>query len=150
MKTKDLTIKADFRNVPKGYQLCFNKECVKKDECLRFLAGSELPDNRDWGPAVYPNIKKDEDGCRFLEKGEPQVMAWGFNTLFSEVKHKHIKHLRTTLKQYLGGHSNYYRYHNGERLLNPQQQKWIIDFFRRTGYTENLAFDHEVMAYTFA
>jgi hypothetical protein len=149
METKEQNIMLDFKKVPKGYQLCFNHECPKKDDCLRFMAGEDLPDNRDWGPAIYPNIKMDSEGCRLFDKGKPQMMAWGFNTLFSEVKHRHVNTLRTTLKQYLGGHSNYYRYHNGERLLNDKQQEWIINLFRRMGYTDNLQFDHQVTTFVF-
>ncbi|WP_311776577.1 DUF6078 family protein [Parabacteroides merdae] len=32
--------------------------------------------------------------------------------------------------------TTYYRFHHGERLLTPEQQKWIINLFRRYGYTE--------------
>lgn len=150
MKTKDQTIKADYRNVPKGYQLCFNKECVKKDECLRFLAGRELPEERDWGPAVYPNMKMTEKGCRLFATGQPTKMAWGFAKLFEEVKSKHEKGLRTAMQQYLNGTSNYYRYNNGERMLNEEQQEWIIQLFQRTGYTENLVFEHYAYVYDFS
>ena len=124
MKTKDQTIKADYRNVPKGYQLCFMETCPKKDECLRFLAGRELPEERDWGPAVYPNMKMTEKGCRLFATGQPTKMAWGFAKLFEEVKSKHEKGLRTAMRQYLNGTSNYYRYNNGERMLNEEQQEW--------------------------
>lgn len=139
----------DFRNVPKGYQLCFNKECPKKDECLRFMVGCAIPDDRDWGPAIYPNIKIGEEGCRLFATGEPQRMAWGFETLFEEVKSKHERGLRLAMYQYLNGSSNYYRYHHGEKLLNAEQQQWIIQLFQRTGYTENLKFDHYTHVFDF-
>ena len=149
MDIKEIETKHDFRNVPRGYQLCFNKECPKKDECLRFMAGNALPEDRDWGPAIYPNIKRDENGCRFYATGKPTRMAWGFYTLFEDVKSKHEKGLRTAMQQYLNGTSNYYRYLHGERLLNKEQQEWIIKLFQRTGYTENLRFDHYADVFDF-
>lgn len=139
----------DFRNVPAGYQLCFNSECPKKDECLRYLAGQHLSDNNDWGPAIYPNIKIGEKGCRFYRTEQPKRMAWGFDKLFEEVKRKHSSILHNALHVYLNSKSNYYRYHHGELLLSPKQQEWIIKLFKKYGYTENLEFDHYVYAYDF-
>ena len=149
MNQSDKTIQLEVRNIPKSYQLCFNSECPKREECLRHMAGTVVPEDRDWGPAIYPNIKINENGCRLFDKGEPKLMAWGFEGLLSEVKYKDMKTLRNTLKQYLGGHSNYYRYHSGERLLDTEQQNWILDLFRRMGYTKNLQFDHQIMAFVF-
>lgn len=142
-------VRFDFRNVPHNWMLCFMHACPKKEECLRQLAASHLPEDRNFGPAVYPNIKIGEDGCRFFTTGEPKRMAWGFRTIFAEVKSKHEQGLRIAMKQYLNGHSNYYRYHNGERLLNPEQQEWIVNLFRRYGYTEGLTFDHYAYVYDF-
>ena len=50
---------------------------------------------------------------------------------------------------YLGGNTTYYRYHNGERLLTPEQQEWIINLFRRHGYTDELRFDEYRDLYDF-
>ena len=146
---EETELKFDFRNVPKGWQLCFLSECPKKEECLRHLAASHLPESRDWGPAIYPTMKIEENGCRFFTMGKPTNMAWGFNTLFSDVKSRHERQLRDSMKQYLGGHSNYYRYNNGERLLTAEQQEWIIRLFQRYGYTEGLTFDHFTLVYDF-
>ena len=139
----------DFRNVPHNWALCFLSECPKKEECLRQLAARHAPEDRNFGPAIYPNIPRGENGCRFFTNGEPKRMAWGFNTLFAEVKSKHEQGLRIAMKNYLNGHSNYYRYHNGKRLLSPEQQQWIIDLFRRYGYTEGLTFDNYTYIYDF-
>lgn len=149
MDTNEQMEKHDFRNIPRGYQVCFNKECPKKGGCLRFLAGSNLSEDRDWGPAIYPNMKTSEDGCRLYATGQPTRMAWGFNTLFEDVKSKHERGLRMAMQQYLSGTSNYYRYHHGERLLNAEQQEWIIKLFQRNGYTAHLKFDHYAEMFDF-
>ena len=36
------------------------------------------------------------------------------------------------------------------RMLNEKQQKWIIQLFQRTGYTENLVFEHYAYVYDFS
>ena len=67
--------------------------------------------------------------------------AWGFNSLFEDVKHADYTPLRETIKNYLGSHTSYYRYHRGEKLLTPEQQQWILDLFAQYGYTNELHFD---------
>jgi hypothetical protein len=142
-------IQFDFRNVPKTWQVCFLSECPVKEQCLRQLAASNLPADRDWGAAVYPTMRCNEKGCRLFATGEAKRMAWGFNTLFSEVKAKHENVLRLAMKNYLHGHAAYYRYNRGEKLLSPEQQDWIVQLFQSMGYHDGLEFDHYVYAYDF-
>lgn len=140
----------DFRNVPPSYLLCFNERCPRHGECLRYMAGQHLPDGRDFGPVIYPTVTIGDDGCRHFRTEEPKLMAWGFDTLFEEVKRKHVKALHMSMYQYLGAKSNYYRYQHGELLLSPEQQEWILKLFRRYHYSDNLVFDHYVRVYDFS
>ena len=132
----------DFSQVTPGYQLCFLSDCPRCSECLHFLAGQHLPESRDWGPAIYPTMWRDEQGCRFFQICTTKHMAWGFDTLFENVKSKHEASLRAAIKAYLGGHGTYYRYQKGEKKLTPEQQAWIIKLFQQAGYQTNLRFDH--------
>lgn len=137
------------RKVPASWQICFLEECAVKERCLRHLFANQLPEKPDWGPAVYPTIKRDEKGCRLFATSEPQRMAWGFEKIFSVVKYGDVVKLRKKVQQMLGGHSNYYRYNKGERLLSAEQQKAIIDLLQEFGYQENLEFDHYAYVYDF-
>ena len=139
----------DFSRVPAGYQMCFLGDCPRRDECLRYMAGQRLPERLTWGPAVYPTMKRDEQGCRFFRTSEPKHMAWGFDTIFEDVKSKHESGLRAAMKAFLGGHGTYYRYHRGEKMLTPEQQAWIIKLFQQAGYHEHLQFDHYADVYDF-
>jgi hypothetical protein len=139
----------DVKRMPLSWQVCFLSECPVKEQCLRQLAVGFVSDERDFGPAVYPTMKVDEHGCRLFVKAETKRMAWGFKTLFSDVKSRHEQALRNSLKVYLGGHSSFYRYNRGERLLNTEQQDWILNLFRQYGYTDNLTFDHFVETYEY-
>ena len=76
--------------------------------------------------------------------------AWGFDTLFVDVKQRDASPLRSAIKDYLGGNGTYYRYHNGERLLTPEQQDHILGLFRQRGYTDNLRFDGYRDVYDFS
>lgn len=130
----------DFKQVPPLWQLCFCSDCPRHEECLRYVAGQHIPDDLEWGPAVYPSALRG-GVCRFFKEIRVIRAAWGFDRLFSEVKQKDYTALREKLKRYLGGHGTYYRYNSGERLLTPEQQAWILDLFVRYGYTEDLRFD---------
>ncbi len=139
----------DFSNVPASFLMCFLGDCPRRSDCLHFLAGEHLAEDADWGPAVYHTMKRGEEGCRFFKTSEPKLMAWGFNTIFEDVKAKHETKLRDKIKIYLGGHGTYYRYHRGEKMLTPEQQAWIIKLFQKAGYETNLKFDHYTRVYDF-
>jgi hypothetical protein len=56
--------------------------------------------------------------------------------------------IRLAITDYLGSKGTYYRYKHGERLLNPEQQQWILQLFSRYGYNaEGLSFDEYVSSY---
>lgn len=130
----------DFSCVPPIWQLCFCEGCPQHEECLRFLAGQHVPDTMAWGPAIYPSAYRN-GSCKYFKEIRMIKAAYGFDTLFKEVKQKHHSVLRNQIKRYLGGHGTYYRYHSGKRLLTPEQQQWILDLFNEYGYTDGLAFD---------
>ena len=49
--------------------------------------------------------------------------------------------MRSLLTKCLGTGGTYYRYHSGKKLLTPEQQEWILNLFRRHGYTQGLEFE---------
>ena len=134
----DLTLTAG--QIPPSFSPCFLNECPKTDTCLRFLAGKHIPDDKLGGLAIYPTILK-KDTCPCYKAIRVIHAAYGFNTLFKDIKLKDDPPLRNRIKAHVGGRSAYDRYHRGELLLTPEQQTWIIDLFRHYGYTENLHFD---------
>ena len=148
MEEKRQEILINFAEVPAGWQLCFCEDCPRHGECLRFQAGLCVPSKLHWGPAVYPTAWKGRE-CEFFREARVVTLAWGFKPLFRDVKQKDYTPLRDKIKGYLGGHGTYYRFNRGERMLNPEQQEWILDLFRSYGYTEGLAFEHYGDAYDF-
>lgn len=138
--SKDTNYIIPIKQIPPSYQLCFNDSCPKAGECLRHLAGLSINNDQVWGPAVYPNALRNGECCMFKQT---RIMhgAYGFNTIFDEVKQKDNTPIRNAIKEYLGGHGTYYLYHHGKKLLTPEQQEWIIQLFKHHGYRENLIFD---------
>ena len=53
------------------------------------------------------------------------------------------------MTDYLGSKGTYYRYKDGERLINPELQQWIQDLFRRYGVEEQVLFDEYFETYDF-
>lgn len=135
--------------VPASWPVCFVANCPLADSCLNHLAGLHLPDDLTIGPAIYPTALRDGK-CGHYKKIRKIQAAWGFDTLFTDVKQRDAAPLRSAIKNYLGGNGTYYRYHNGERLLTPEQQEHILALFRQCGYSENLHFDGYREVYDFS
>ena len=141
MKTKNGLI-LNYDDAPLSWHHCFNENCEKRDNCLRFQTGLTIPDDVVWGNAVYPTAKKGSQ-CKLYKEIRVINGAYGFKSLFSEVKQKDYTPLRDQIKDYLGGHGTFYRYNSGDKLLTPEQQQWILNLFASYGYKkEDLAFEH--------
>ncbi|MBM6992922.1 MAG: hypothetical protein I3J02_06640 [Prevotella sp.] len=138
----------DFSMVPPTWPICFLTGCSLASACLRHKAGEHLPADLTFGPAVYPTALS-EDRCRWFKETRVMRGAWGFNTIFSDVKLRDSHTLRLALHDYLGSKGSYYRYHSGERLLSPEQQEWIVALFRSKGYEDHLSFDGYSDVYDF-
>lgn len=146
METNNIVI--DKRQVPAGYVYCFNEACPKREECLRWKVTQQIDPDLTIAKTVLPAVLS-RPSCSYFRKAEQKVMAWGFTTLFAEVKSKDEADLRQQIKTFLGGNGTYSRYKSGQRLLSPAQQEHILDLFRKRGYSEGLEFDHYVTVYDF-
>lgn len=145
----ETTIDFNFDMVPPTMAVCFLPGCPLADHCIRHLAGKSVPADKTLGPAIYPTALNDGK-CSRYKQTKVVIGAWGFTTLFENVLHKDNTPLRDAIKHYLGGHGTYYRYHNGSKLLMPEQQRWVIDLFNKHGYNDNLKFDHYKEVFDFS
>ena len=75
----------NFASVPPTWELCFNKDCPRKDTCMRYFAGQHLPDDKTVGHAIYPNALQ-KGKCKFYVEKRVIRAAWGFHNLFLNVK----------------------------------------------------------------
>ena len=133
-------INFDYSEMPKLWANCFNETCPLKADCLHYITGKKIPNGMTQGNAVYPNALHDGQ-CKYYKCCQFTHEAWGFSTLFKDVRYQDVAEIRAEMKACLGGHGTYYRYHHGKSLLSPKQQQQIIAIFNRYGYKDNLTFD---------
>jgi hypothetical protein len=140
--------KYDFKQIPSGWRYCFNAQCPMKDQCLRFQTALALPDNYEWGEAVFPGALKNGK-CGFFRKDEKVVLATGFLIKGNPQMNERFRALRHYLTYYLGGNGTYYLYRNEKKWLSPQQQADIRAIFRDAGYQEEVVFGKTCLTYDF-
>ena len=139
--------KYDFTQVSAGWKFCFNSKCPMHGECLRFQSALEMPEDREWGSAVFPTSLKNGQ-CRFFRKDEKVQLATGFLTTDPTLNNMFVK-LRQKLTTYLGGNGTYYLYRNGKKWLSPTQQEDIREIFRKAGYRGEVFFRDQKTDYNF-
>lgn len=139
--------KYDFTQVSAGWKFCFNSECPMHGECLRFQAALEMPEDREWGSAVFPPALKNGQ-CKYFRKDEKVTLASGFLTSDPILNDMYVK-LRLKLTAYLGGNGTYYLYRNGKKWLSPTQQEGIREIFRKAGYRDAVIFKEQKEDYNF-
>lgn len=139
--------KYDFTQVSAGWKFCFNSQCPMHGECLRYQAAQEMPEDREWGSAVFPTALKNGK-CKFFRKNEKVILATGFVTDNPAQNNMFVK-LRRQLTTYLGGNGTYYLYRNGKKWLSPTQQKGIQEIFRKAGFRDEVIFKEQKEDYNF-
>lgn len=145
---KPLSEKFDFSEVPSWYVLCFNSDCPRHEDCLRYLAGVNVPESMDTAKCVLPH--KGRDGqCQWFDKTAVVTMASGFSHLYDKVLKADYTSMRKTITAYLHGTKQYYQYMRGERPLTPEQQDGIRKIVSSYGYDWEVPFDRFYRAYRF-
>lgn len=149
MKNVTYMEKIDFEKMPELWAVCQNKECPRAGECLRFQAISAVPERFMSWRCVTPNAWKDGE-CRGFQKFETVRMARGLNRLYKEVPSRRDRQdIREELVAHFGSNGSYYRYKDGQRLLNPQQQQYILGVLRKYGCQAEDVFDEYADTYDF-
>lgn len=145
MEEKELT----YKDIPRGYPLCFNNDCTEKARCMHHQAKLLMPEDRYSGNAVFPTAWQD-GACRcFCEKRLVQK-AWGFRHLYDNVPRCQRAEARACVRSnFSGGNGPYYRVHNGENTISPKQQEEIMKIIAKFGSTEGITFDHYVTDWDF-
>ena len=130
------------KNIPYGYQLCFNEECQLRDKCMHYQAWLLKSEKRLGGPAIYPDAWKNDLSQRFSEIKQAKK-AWGFTHIYDNVPHYLRAEARRQVMNYFSrGCGPYYRYHHGENKLSPREQAEILAILAKYGPIDGLAFDH--------
>ena len=139
----------DYRKIPDWWVMCQKETCPKARECLRYQACVAVPKELTSWQCLLPQVLDDEE-CRYFLKMEPVRMARGLNKLFREVQHRRSRQdIREALMRHFGSNGSYYRYKNGERWLNPEQQRCVLDIAHEHGCQSEDVFDEYAETYDF-
>ena len=131
-----------------GYTVCFAAQCPLKGQCLRYLTGEQMPDDKCYYSCVNPRSQNvGTDKCPLFRKAKKVRFAKGMMNIFNDSMPKRLEpYVRG---QIIARHCRtyYYEYRNGERLISPAIQQEILSLFREAGWNEEVRFDSYVEDY---
>lgn len=137
-----------WKNIPNGWALCYNKECVKHERCLHWYAGQLNPQEETIVRYVMPYALKNGI-CPHFASTEIVTYARGFSKIYDQVLKTDYTPLRKEMTTMLSGKRYYYEYMRGKRRLSPEQQEKIRDLFAKYGYADSVHFDSFEQDYYF-
>ncbi len=126
--------------VDRSWTYCFNAECPRSAECIRYISSRFKPQGVTIGNAVYPDACQHGE-CQHFMRVMVVKTAWGMSALYDQVKHCHAQMLKYKVMSVLGGKTAYYRVHRGEKHLSPDKQQEVNALFAQYGYPAP-QFDH--------
>ena len=139
----------DYKKIPERWAMCQKTDCPRAGECLRFQACAAVPEWMKSWRCLMPQYLNDDE-CPFFLKMEPVRMARGLNRLYTKVRDAHTRYeIRVTLTAHFGSKGTYYRYKDGERWLNPQQQQVVLGQVHLCGCEAEDIFDEYADTYDF-
>lgn len=139
----------DYEKIPDRWAVCPNQTCKWADTCLRQQACRQMSARIKKWTSILPNAVGEGD-CRFFLKYEKVTMAKGITSIYKNVEDRYARtNIRKTLTAYLGSKGTYYRYKDGERLINPQLQQEICDMVHRFAPNVEVEFDETFDDYDF-
>ena len=95
MEEKELKAK----DIPMGYELCFNSACADKDKCMHYQAMLLTSADRYKGQAVFPTAWQ-SGNCRCYREKKLVKKAWGFSGLYKNVDSRDRTAARRSVSSY--------------------------------------------------
>ena len=145
MNCDDLTILKD--KAEHGFVVCFNKECYRREYCLRWLAKDFVPQDTFVQKSV--NLASEAvqgEDCPMFLKDQKVKMGKGMIHLFEDMPRK----MGDTLKALLINEykrTYFYEYRNGTRLITPSMQDHIANVCKQCGWDKSVTYDEYVEDY---
>lgn len=137
-------MKSDFHytDFPASYLRCFNKQCERRDTCLRYQLALRMPKEYVGVFAISPfYLENLDDGeCPHFQLDQPQPFALGITHLFDDIPLKKAEAIKSQMISYFGS-STYYRWKQKRRLVKPKEQAYIKNLFLAQGITDDPLYD---------
>ena len=127
---------------------CFNAECPRTAECIRFISSKYKPEGDTMGKAVFPDANL-HGPCKHFMRVRLYRAAWGVNRIFDQVKHRDVPNIKGAIMDALGSRTSSYRVYRGEKHLSPEEQDVVAKIFKQHGY-EAPTYDHYASEIGFA
>lgn len=145
MNANELTILKD--KAKHGFIVCFNKECYRREHCLRWIAKDYVPQNTFVQKSV--NLASEAvqgNNCPMFLKDQKVKMGKGMIHLFEDMPRK----MGDTVKAQLISEfkrTYFYEYRNGTRLIRPSIQERIANVCKQCGWDKSVTYDEYVEDY---
>ncbi len=137
----------NFSQVPFGYPVCMNRECVHASSCLRQLIERIVPTHIQQLTIVNPNyLASIEGSCPYYRPAVKVYFAKGFMGMLESLPYKQMRTIASSLLS-LFGRRTYFRVRKGERLLSPDEQQKVLYILKRHGVSEPPEFDAYIEEY---
>lgn len=119
------------------------------ETCLRHQVCLQVPKKYKKWTCVLANAIINGK-CSYYQKAEKVTMAQGIAAIYQNVQSREARSkIRYSLTAFLGSKGTYYRYKDGERLINPQLQQDIIDIVHQYAPDVEVGFDKTFEDYDF-
>jgi len=139
----------NYKDIPDGWPVCPNENCPMAQDCLRHQACRQMPATVTKWNCILPSALSDGQ-CKYFRKYEKVTMAKGIAAIYKNVSNRYARtSIRVELTSFLGSKGTYYRYKDGERLINPQLQAEIRDIVHRHAPGVEVSFDETFETYDF-
>jgi len=139
----------NYEKIPDWWALCPKSDCKMAETCLRHQVCMQVPEKYKRWQCILPHATK-KDPCEFYRKLEKVTMAKGIASVYKNVESRDARScIRYALTAHLGSKGTYYRYKDGERLINPKLQQEIIDIVHRYAPGIEVKFDETFEDYDF-
>lgn len=137
----DMKSEFNYQSVPHNFAHCFNGQCARAGECLRYFVGERIPADCNYVTAVNPNkVALEEKSCPFFKEKRLVRMAIGMSHLYDNLTYRDAIAVKRPIYSHFG-RSTYYRMRNSERLITPEEQAFIKKAFQACGITSEPVFD---------
>lgn len=138
--------KFNYSMVPIGFAHCFQKDCKKAGQCLRFQITRYIPNERWAIPVLNPAQARPEGDCAGFMSDQPVKYACGTKHLLDNLLHSQAKEVKAQLLAHYGK-ASFYRFSRKEKNLTPEDQQYIRRVFRQHGITDEPVFDSYLEGY---
>lgn len=137
----------DYSQVPYGFGVCASAACPKSSTCLRHIVLEHAPLKYPFLPTLTPQTLEAMEGeCEYYRPNTTVRYAKGFTRVTESLAVRVASTFRMRLIAHFG-RKNYYLARNGEYLIKPADQRFIINQAKDLGLQLDSYFDEYVEGY---